>query len=83
MEPPALGPGSPGGSQHELRLATATGIHAKHWTRQQVLDCVDANSPAELTRAISEAERFVAIPDQALACKTGQLEIRELRIRAE
>ena len=34
-------------------------------------------------RAISEAERFMAIPGQALAYKVGQLKIRELRTRAE
>src|SRR3546814_12460070 len=42
-----------------------------------------ANSPAEPTRAIAEAERFMAIPGQALAYKIGQLKIRELRNTAE
>jgi len=66
-----------------IRLVTDTGIHAKGWTRQQVLDYMYANSPAETTRAISEAERFMAIPGQALAYKIGELKIRELRTRAE
>jgi uncharacterized protein (DUF885 family) len=66
-----------------IRLVTDTGIHAKGWTRKQVLDYMYANSPAEPTRAISEAERFMAIPGQALAYKIGQLKIRELRTRAE
>jgi uncharacterized protein (DUF885 family) len=48
-----------------------------------VLDYMYANSPIEPTRAISEAERFMAIPGQALAYKIGQLKIRELRTRAE
>ncbi len=38
-----------------IRLVTDTGIHAKGWTRQQVLDYMYANSPAEPTRAVSEA----------------------------
>ena len=65
-----------------IRLVTDTGIHAKGWTRQQVLDYMYANSPAEPTRAISEAERFMAIPGQALAYKIGELKIKELRARA-
>jgi uncharacterized protein (DUF885 family) len=66
-----------------IRLVADTGIHAKGWTRQQVLDFMYANSPIEPTRAIAEAERFMAIPGQALAYKIGQLKIRELRTRAE
>ena len=66
-----------------IRLVTDTGIHFKGWTRQQTLDYMYANSPAEETRAVSEAERFAAIPGQALAYKIGQLKIVELRKRAE
>ena len=66
-----------------IRLVTDTGIHAKGWTRDQVLEYMYANSPVEPTRAVSEAERFMAIPGQALAYKIGQLKIRELRTRAE
>ena len=66
-----------------IRLVTDTGIHSKGWTRQQTLDYMLANSPSEMTRAVSEAERFSAIPGQALAYKIGQLKIVELRRRAE
>jgi len=66
-----------------IRLVTDTGIHFKGWTRQQTLDYMLANSPSENTRAVSEAERFAAIPGQALAYKVGQLKIIELRQRAE
>jgi uncharacterized protein (DUF885 family) len=66
-----------------IRLVTDSGIHYKGWTRQQTLDYMFANSPAEPTRAISEAERFAAIPGQALAYKIGQLKLIELRKRAE
>ena len=66
-----------------IRLVTDTGIHFKGWTRQQTLDYMLGNSPSEMTRAVSEAERFAAIPGQALAYKIGQLKIVELRKRAE
>jgi len=42
-----------------IRLVTDTGLHAKGWTRKQVLEYMYANSPIERTRAISEAERFM------------------------
>jgi uncharacterized protein (DUF885 family) len=66
-----------------IRLVTDTGIHFKGWARQQTIDYMLANSPSEQTRAVSEAERFAAIPGQALAYKIGQLKIIELRKRAE
>ena len=66
-----------------IRLVVDTGIHAKGWTRQQVLDYMFANSAASEARAVSEAERFMAIPGQALAYKVGMLKIREIRANAE
>ncbi|MGI9219672.1 MAG: DUF885 domain-containing protein [Woeseiaceae bacterium] len=66
-----------------IRLVTDTGIHAKGWTRQQVLDYMRANSAVSDTRAVAEAERFMAIPGQALAYKIGMLKIREIRANAE
>lgn len=66
-----------------IRLVVDTGLHAKGWSRQDVLDYMYANSPVQPTRAVSEAERFMAIPGQALAYKIGELRIRELRNLAE
>ena len=66
-----------------IRLVTDTGIHAKGWTRQEVLDYMAANSAASETRRVQEAERFMAIPGQALAYKIGQLKIQEIRNNAE
>lgn len=66
-----------------IRLVVDTGIHGKGWSRQQVLDYMYANSAVAPARAISEAERFMAIPGQALAYKIGQLKIREIRNNAE
>jgi len=66
-----------------LRLVVDTGLHAKGWSRQDVLDYMYANSAVAPARAISEAERFMAIPGQALAYKIGQLKIREIRNKAK
>lgn len=66
-----------------IRLVVDTGLHSKGWSRQQVLDYMYANSAVKEARAVSEAERYIAIPGQALAYKIGQLKIQELRDRAE
>jgi len=66
-----------------IRLVVDTGIHAKRWSRQQVLDYMFANSAVPEVRAVAEAERFMAIPGQALAYKVGQLKIRAIRDKAE
>jgi len=66
-----------------IRLVVDTGLHSKDWSRQQVLDYMYANTAIQEARAVSEAERYIAIPGQALAYKIGQLKIRELRTRAE
>ena len=66
-----------------IRLVVDTGIHARQWSRQDVLDFMYANSAVKPARAVAEAERFMAIPGQALAYKIGQLKIREIRAGAE
>jgi len=75
-----------GGLQGEqwraIRLVVDTGLHDKGWTREQVIKYMRDNSAVSETDAIAEAERYMAIPGQALAYKVGQLKIRELRTRA-
>lgn len=66
-----------------IRLVVDTGFHSKGWTREQVIKYMLENSAASETDAVSEAERYMAIPGQALAYKTGQMKITELRARAE
>lgn len=66
-----------------IRLVVDTGLHSKGWTRQQVIDYMLENSAQSETQAVSEAERYMAIPGQALAYKLGELKIKELRARAE
>ncbi|MBA2238385.1 MAG: DUF885 family protein [Lysobacter sp.] len=66
-----------------IRLVVDTGLHSKGWTREQVIDYMLANSAESKTQATAEAERYMAIPGQALAYKIGELKIKELRARAE
>jgi uncharacterized protein (DUF885 family) len=66
-----------------IRLVVDTGLHDQGWSRQDVLDFMYENSAVKEARAVSEAERYMAIPGQALAYKIGQLKIRDLREYAE
>ena len=65
-----------------VRLVVDTGMHAKGWSREKSIEYMLANRPAGETVAISETERYIAIPGQALAYKVGELKIKELRERA-
>ena len=66
-----------------IRLVVDTGLHSKGWTREQVIEYMLENSAESETQATAEAERYMAIPGQALAYKIGALKIRELRDEAE
>ena len=66
-----------------MRLVVDTGIHAKGWTRDQAIDFMLENSGMTRTEVVAEVERYIAIPSQALAYKTGELKIQELRERSE
>ena len=65
------------------RLVVDTGLHSKGWTRQQAIDYMAQNSGLSLNNVTSEVDRYISWPGQALAYKTGELKIRELRARAE
>jgi uncharacterized protein (DUF885 family) len=56
------------------RLVVDTGLHAKHWTRQQAIDYgIEA----------SEVERYTVYPGQACSYMIGELKILELRDKAQ
>lgn len=65
------------------RLVVDTGIHSKGWSRQQAIDFMAENSGLSMNNITSEVDRYISWPGQALAYKTGELKIRELRARAE
>ncbi|MEC3907816.1 DUF885 domain-containing protein [Tamlana sp. 2201CG12-4] len=66
-----------------IRLVVDTGIHAKGWTREQAIQYSLENEAESEEDIISEIERYMANPGQALSYKIGQLKIIELRKRAE
>lgn len=65
-----------------IRLVVDTGLHSKGWTREQAIQYSLDNEARSEASIISEIERYMANPGQALAYKIGQLKIRELRQHA-
>ena len=57
-----------------VRLVVDTGIHAKHWTRQQAIDYFKANAAKTEADIVNEIDRYISWPGQALAYKMGQTE---------
>ena len=66
-----------------MRLVIDTGIHSKGWTREQAIEYFLSHSGQSPTDAKAEVERYIAIPSQALAYKTGAMTIQRLRRKAE
>ena len=66
-----------------IRLVVDTGIHSKGWTREQAIQYSLENEAASEESIITEIERYMATPGQALSYKMGQIKIRELRAKAE
>jgi uncharacterized protein (DUF885 family) len=66
-----------------MRLVVDTGIHNLGWTREQAIDYMLSHSGMSKTDATAEVERYIAIPSQATAYKTGALTIQRLRDKAK
>ncbi|PIW28332.1 MAG: DUF885 domain-containing protein [Rhodobacterales bacterium CG15_BIG_FIL_POST_REV_8_21_14_020_59_13] len=65
------------------RLVVDTGIHYMGWTREQAEACFLENSALAPHNIRTEVSRYISWPGQALAYKTGELLMRDLRARAE
>lgn len=66
-----------------VRLVVDTGIHAKGWSREQVVEFFRKSGAVDEPTIQSETDRYISWPAQALSYKLGQLKIRELRDRAQ
>jgi uncharacterized protein (DUF885 family) len=65
-----------------VRLVVDTGVHYKHWSRDQMLDFFRQHTPMDEQNIVTEVDRYIAWPGQALSYKLGQMKIIELRERA-
>lgn len=70
-------------SWRAARLVVDTGIHHLGWTREEAVAFMLENTPLAPNNIRNEVDRYITWPGQALAYKTGQVELRELRARAE
>ena len=74
--------GALGDEMHRaIRLVVDVGMHAKGMPREAAIKYMMDNEPISEQGATAEIERYMAMPGQALAYKTGALKLRELRAR--
>lgn len=65
-----------------VRLVVDTGVHYKHWSREQMVDFFRKHTAMDEQNIQTEVDRYIAWPGQALSYKLGQMKILELRERA-
>ena len=70
-------------SWRACRLVVDTGMHAMGWTREQAIRFMLENTALAENNIVNEVDRYITWPGQALAYKTGQLEMMKLRRAAE
>lgn len=63
----------------DIRLVVDTGVHADHWSRDQMIDYFHKYTAMDEPNIETEVDRYISWPGQALAYKLGQLEILKLR----
>jgi uncharacterized protein (DUF885 family) len=65
-----------------VRLVVDTGVHYKHWTREQMLDYFRQHTAMDEPNMQTEVDRYIAWPAQALSYQLGKMKILELREHA-
>jgi uncharacterized protein (DUF885 family) len=66
-----------------VRLVVDPGMHQFGWSRQKAIDFFTANTAKTDRDIVVEIDRYISDPAQALAYKTGELKIKELRAYAQ
>ncbi|MGQ0815334.1 MAG: DUF885 domain-containing protein [Gemmatimonadota bacterium] len=66
-----------------VRLVIDTGIHAFGWSREQAIEYFTRNAAKTENDIRVEVDRYIVMPAQALAYKTGEMKMKELRAYAE
>jgi uncharacterized protein (DUF885 family) len=66
-----------------VRLVVDTGIHAKGWSRDQVVEFMRKSGAVDEPTIQTETDRYISWPAQALSYKLGQLKFRQLRESAQ
>jgi uncharacterized protein (DUF885 family) len=65
------------------RLVVDTGMHVKGWSRQKAINFMLKNTALSEHNVITEIDRYISWPAQALSYKIGELTIKKLRKQAE
>ena len=65
-----------------IRLVVDTGVHSKHWSRQQMVDFFHAHTAMDDQNISTEVDRYIAWPGQALGYKLGEMTILRMREKA-
>lgn len=65
------------------RLVVDTGVHELGWSRDEAIAWMVENTPLARNNIENEVDRYISWPGQAVAYKTGQLELLALRAQAE
>jgi uncharacterized protein (DUF885 family) len=68
---------------HAALLVVDTGVHARHWTREQAVKYLSQHTAASPSAVHEAVDRLVAEPGRALGYDGGRLQILQLRGEAE
>jgi uncharacterized protein (DUF885 family) len=66
-----------------VRLVVDTGIHYKRWTREEAIAYLYEHSGLSMTQVVTEIDRYVIWPGQAVTYTVGLLKMLELREKAK